>query len=87
METDALEGQPGTYRLAIEPIDPTFVGGSSVGPYALSVEGRSFDPGLPIQMRTECFRRDDPTSSILSVTSPSQIAITIGISPTGGCLF
>ena len=41
---------PGAYQLRIEPIDPAFTEASSVGPYAETVSGLSFNNPPPSQM-------------------------------------
>lgn len=45
----AIPVRPGTYRLIVEPVDPNFSGGSSVGPYASSFLDESFKTPIRAQ--------------------------------------
>jgi PKD repeat protein len=70
---------PGSYRLFIEPIDPAFTEGSSVGPYAEDASDASFvDP-----VTKEYYNGDGESSQESDLEENTQVSVSAGETADG----
>ncbi len=72
---------PGSYYIRIEPIDPEFTGGSSVGPYAGDASGLSFVN--PVKKEYYNGENESGDPAIDDPNAKTSVAVTAGNTTTG----